>query len=89
MLPMHSLTKFTLQLFAEVTYEYTVNECFSLKSYKIVTYMNATIMYSAAYTKALEDALSVLDKIAMPIDAQDRKSIAKFLPLCYKFCSSQ
>jgi len=47
--------------------------------------MNAVIMYSAAYTKALEDAISVLDKIAMPIDAQDRKTIAKFLPLCYRF----
>jgi len=30
-------------------------------------------MFSAAYNKALEDAIAVLDKIAMPIDAKDRK----------------
>ena len=35
--------------------------------------MNASIIYSAAYNKALEDAIAVLDKIAMPIDSQDRK----------------
>lgn len=27
----------------------------------------------AAYSKALEDAIAVLDKIAMPIDVNDRK----------------
>lgn len=35
--------------------------------------MTAVIMLSAAYNKALEDAIAVLDKIAMPIDAKDRK----------------
>jgi T-complex protein 1 subunit gamma len=28
----------------------------------------------SAYTKALDDALAVLDKIAMPVDVDDRKS---------------
>lgn len=28
---------------------------------------------SAAYNRALEDAIAVLDKIAMPIDVDDRK----------------
>lgn len=30
---------------------------------------------SAAYNKALEDAVAVLDKISMSIDAKDRKFI--------------
>jgi len=28
---------------------------------------------SSAYTKALDDAIAVLDKIAMPVDVNDRK----------------
>jgi T-complex protein 1 subunit gamma len=32
-----------------------------------------------AYTRALEDALAVLDKIAMPVDVNDRKSASRVL----------
>ena len=35
-------------------------------------------MLSAAYDKALEDAIAVLDKIAMPVDANDRKFCCYF-----------
>jgi len=43
----------------------------------IITYI---IIFSAAYNKALEDAIAVLDKIAMPIDAKDRKFFYYFFP---------
>lgn len=35
--------------------------------------------FSAAYNKALEDAIAVLDKIAMSIDVNDRKSTCTFV----------
>ena len=35
--------------------------------------VTAITLWYAAYNKALEDAIAVLDKIAMPIDSQDRK----------------
>lgn len=34
----------------------------------------------AAYNKALEDAIAVLDKIAMTVDVKDRK----FIPLVFR-----
>jgi T-complex protein 1 subunit gamma len=33
----------------------------------------ASFIWSTAYNKALEDAIAVLDQIAMPIDVKDRK----------------
>lgn len=35
----------------------------------------------SAYTKALEDALAVLDKIAMPVDVNDRKYMSSLLQI--------
>ena len=51
---------------------YSINQRFFPYSIKLCT-MTATIISFAAYNKALEDAIAAIDKIAMPIDAQDRK----------------
>jgi hypothetical protein len=37
------------------------------------------IFSSSAYTKALDDAIAVLDKIAMPVDVNDRKFTVKYI----------
>ena len=37
------------------------------------------VFFSAAYNKALEDAIAVLDKIAMSVDVNDRKSTCTFV----------
>ena len=42
----------------------------------------------AAYTKALEDSIAVLDKIAVPIDVNDRKypvSLINYDGCCWVF----
>lgn len=42
--------------------------------------LTAFFLWAAAYNKALEDAVSVLDKIAMTVDVNDRKFIAFIFP---------
>ena len=44
-----------------------------LHSFSFIFLTSSKLMCFAAYNKALEDALAVLDKIAMPIDVTDRK----------------
>lgn len=39
---------------------------------------DACFILFSAYYKALEDAIDVLDKIAMPIDTTDRKSCSLY-----------
>lgn len=48
--------------------------CLLLSCYSCRFHLTDAI-FSAAYIKALEDSIAVLDKIAMSIDINDRKSI--------------
>lgn len=45
-------------------------------------------MTTVAYNKALEDAISVLDKIAMTVDVKDRKFYLIIFFLCFKVSGS-
>jgi hypothetical protein len=91
MLLKHSLTRTIIQpLFAEVRFIsfqglFTgVKLIFSL--FDFLSVLTLTLFQISAYTKALDDAISVLDKIAMSVDVNDRKFtwILLFLPMFKK-----
>lgn len=60
-------------------YSNTMN-CLLLSCYSCRFHLTDAF-FSAAYIKALEDSIAVLDKIAMSIDINDRKSISTFVDL--------
>lgn len=75
------------EAFIEKSYHPTVI-CRGILSYHFLSYHRVlfivlfslkNVSFSAAYNKALEDAIAVLDKIAMSIDVNDRKSTCTFV----------
>lgn len=51
--------------------------------YRFFFMIYPTFICLAAYNKALEDALAVLEKIAMPIDVNDRKCLGSICTFRY------
>lgn len=66
------------QLFAEVAFYCIFVLIISLLGQNSVS-DECLVLVSVAYNKALEDAIAVLDKIAMTVDVKDRKFLLYFL----------
>ena len=77
MLLKHSLTRTIIQpSFAEVRFissQGLFNGVRHFSLFDFLSVLTLILFQILAYTKALDDAIAVLDKIAMPVDVNDRK----------------